>query len=91
MLRVVSPYMSKLIYHTLETSTTGEWDKTFASSCVLILKVLTHLPADLQVSSNFKLSDVLAVLFRKGALLPFLKEVMPVVWESIDVLFLLII
>ena len=37
------------------------------------------------MSANFKLADILGVLYRKGALLPFLKEVMPMVWESIEV------
>jgi hypothetical protein len=49
------------------------------------IQVLTNLPGELQVSANFKLVDILGVLYRKGALLPFLKEVMPMVWESIEV------
>lgn len=85
LLKTVAPYISKYIFHTLDTCSPENWDSTFQSTTALLLKVLGNLPADLQASANFKLSDVLGVLFRKGALLPFLKEVMPLIWESIEV------
>jgi hypothetical protein len=81
----VTPYISKLIYHIYETTAPHDWDKAFSSTTALVLTVLKHLPAELQVSANFRLSEILSVLFRKGALLPFLKEVMPIVWDSVEV------
>eukprot|EP00026_Physarum_polycephalum_P001187 Phypoly_transcript_01188.p1 GENE.Phypoly_transcript_01188~~Phypoly_transcript_01188.p1 ORF type:complete len:1187 (+),score=275.43 Phypoly_transcript_01188:424-3561(+) len=83
-LKNVAPYISKFIYYTYETASPQNWDKIFTSTTNLLTKVLTNLPGDLQVSSNFKLADILGVLYRKGALLPFLKEVMPMVWEAIE-------